>query len=110
MKKLDESKVKWFISQKQKGEATSRIAVTMNVSTRWVKKLWVRYLVHGCRQDNISCLHGQAGARHSRTQGAPCSACGQDRGSFGRRTPARDHKGIYLNRYSIQHDTQDIEG
>ena len=43
MKKLDESKVGWIISQKQKGETTSSIAETMNVSTRWVKKLWARY-------------------------------------------------------------------
>ena len=43
MKKLDESKVKWIILQKQNGETTSSIAKTMNVSTRWVKKLWARY-------------------------------------------------------------------
>ena len=39
MKKLDESNVKWIILQKQKGETTFKIAETMNVSTRWVKKL-----------------------------------------------------------------------
>ena len=43
MKKLDESKVKWIILQKQKGESASRIAETMNISTRRVKKLWARY-------------------------------------------------------------------
>ena len=43
MKKLDESKVKWIILQKRNGETTSSIAETMNVSTRWVKKLWARY-------------------------------------------------------------------
>ena len=43
MKKLDESKVKWIILQKQNGETTSSIAKTMNVSTRWLKKLWARY-------------------------------------------------------------------
>ena len=43
MKKLDESKVKWIISQKQKGVATSGIAEAMNVSARRVKKLWARY-------------------------------------------------------------------
>ena len=43
MKKLDESKVKWIILQKQNGKTTSSIAKTMNVSTRWVKKLWARY-------------------------------------------------------------------
>ena len=43
MKKLDESKVKWIILQKRKGETTSSIAETMNISTRWVKKLWARY-------------------------------------------------------------------
>ena len=43
MKKLDESKVEWIISQKQKGVTTSSIAETMNVSARWVKKLWARY-------------------------------------------------------------------
>ena len=43
MKKLDESKVEWIISQKRNGVATSRIIKPMNVSARWVKKLWVRY-------------------------------------------------------------------
>ena len=43
MKKLDESKVKWIILQKQKGETTSSIADIMNASTCWVKKLWARY-------------------------------------------------------------------
>ena len=43
MKKLDKSKVKWIILQKQNGETTSSIAKTMNISTRWVKKLWARY-------------------------------------------------------------------
>ena len=43
MKKLDESKVKWIIDQKRKGVTTKKIADTMNVSTRWVKKLWARY-------------------------------------------------------------------
>ena len=43
MKKLDESKVKWIILQKRNGETTSSIAETMNVSTRWIKKLWARY-------------------------------------------------------------------
>ena len=43
MKKLDESKVKWIILQKQNGETTSSIAKTMNISTRWLKKLWARY-------------------------------------------------------------------
>ena len=43
MKKLDESKVKWIILQKRNGETTSSIAETMNISTRWVKKLWARY-------------------------------------------------------------------
>ena len=43
MKKLDESKVKWIILQKRKGETTSSIAKTMNISTRWIKKLWARY-------------------------------------------------------------------
>ena len=43
MKKLDEFKVKWIILQKRKGETTSSIAETMNISTRWVKKLWARY-------------------------------------------------------------------
>ena len=41
--KIDKSKVEWIISQKRKGVAISSIAETMNVSARWVKKLWARY-------------------------------------------------------------------
>ena len=43
MKKLDESKVRWIITQKRKGATTNHVAQTMDVSTRWVKKLWARY-------------------------------------------------------------------
>ena len=43
MKKLDEFKVRWIILQKQKGESTSRIAETVSISTRWIKKIWARY-------------------------------------------------------------------
>ena len=43
MKKLDESKVRWIIAQKRKGATTNRVAQTMDVSTRWIKKLWARY-------------------------------------------------------------------
>ena len=43
MKKLDESKVRWIIAQKRKGATANHVAQTMDVSTRWVKKLWVRY-------------------------------------------------------------------
>ena len=43
MKKLDESKVRQIITQKRKGATTNRVAQTMDVSTRWVKKLWARY-------------------------------------------------------------------
>ena len=43
MKKSDESKAKWIILQKRKGGTTSSIAKTMNISTRWVKKLWTGY-------------------------------------------------------------------
>ena len=43
MSKLDESKVRWIISQKRKGTANSRIAEAMGISVRWVKKLCARY-------------------------------------------------------------------
>ena len=43
MKKLDKSKVEWIISQKRNGVAMFSIAEIMNVSTRWVKRFWVRY-------------------------------------------------------------------
>ena len=42
MKKLDESKVRWIITQKRKGAITNHVAQTMDVSARWVKKLWAR--------------------------------------------------------------------
>ncbi len=44
MRKLDESKVKWIINQKKKGQMTNRqIADTMHVSIIWVQKLNARY-------------------------------------------------------------------
>ena len=43
MKELDKSKVRWIIAQKRKGATTNHVAQTMDVSTRWVKKLWARY-------------------------------------------------------------------
>ena len=43
MKKLDESKVEWIISQKRKEVTTSSIAETLNVSTRQIKNLWIMY-------------------------------------------------------------------
>ena len=43
MTKLDESKVRWILAQKRKETANSRIAETMGISVRWVKKLCARY-------------------------------------------------------------------
>ena len=43
MKKLDESKVRWIISQKRKGATNAYMAETMNISVRWVKMLCARY-------------------------------------------------------------------
>ena len=43
MKKLDESKVRWIISQKRRGATNAYMAETMNVSVRWVKMLCARY-------------------------------------------------------------------
>ena len=44
MKKLDKSRVEWIIAQERNGVAMFSIAETMNVSARWVKKLWTRYM------------------------------------------------------------------
>ena len=66
MEKLNESKVGWIISQKRKGVATSSIVETMNVSARWVKKLWARYR-HADAGRIVPCLHGPAEERPSRT-------------------------------------------
>ena len=43
MKKLDESKARWIIAQKRKGMTNARIAETMCISVRWVKKISARY-------------------------------------------------------------------
>ena len=43
MKKLDESKVRWIISQKRRGATNAYMAETMNASVRWVKTLCARY-------------------------------------------------------------------
>ena len=44
MGRLDESKTRWIIREKRKGDLTNRqIAESMKISIIWVKKLWVRY-------------------------------------------------------------------
>ena len=43
MKKLDKSKARWIIAQKRKGMTNARIAETMCISVRWVKKISARY-------------------------------------------------------------------
>ena len=44
MGRLDESKTRWIIHEKRKGDLTNRqIAEPMKISIIWVKKLWVRY-------------------------------------------------------------------
>ena len=109
MKKLDESKVEWIISQKQKGIATSSIVETMNVSARWVKKLWAGTSTPiQARSSTPPPWTSQK--RPSLAQGVLCSAYCQNRGSSERRAPARDNKGKHQNRYSMQHHTQDVEG
>ena len=42
--KLDSKKVRWIVRQKQKGELTNaQTAQSMNISSRWVQKLWARH-------------------------------------------------------------------
>ena len=44
MGRLDESKTRWIIREKRKGDLTNRqIAESMKISVIWVKKLWARY-------------------------------------------------------------------
>ena len=43
MKKLDQSKVEWIIKEKRKNAHNKEIAASMNVSVRWIQKLWKRY-------------------------------------------------------------------
>ena len=43
MKKLDQSKVEWILREKRKNTHDKEIAAKMNVSVRWVQKLWKRY-------------------------------------------------------------------
>ena len=99
MKKLDESKIKWIILQKQKGETTSSTTKTMNISTRWVKKLWARYRYAGSGQDHLSYPHVKAGEQPSRMQGTFCSTGRQDIESSWGHAPAQNHQGQYRNRY-----------
>ena len=109
MKKLDESKVKWIILQKQNGETTSRITETMNISTRWVKKLWARYryidpdkIVYPAPMGMLE--NGLPGRREHSLQ------CWLPEHRIPRcLTPARNHQGQYRNRCPLQQDTSDIE-
>ena len=41
--KLSTGRVRWIIRQKRMGETNARIAQSMGVSPRWVKKIWSRY-------------------------------------------------------------------
>ncbi len=43
MKKLDESKVRWILSEKDKGSTNSCISKAMGVSPRWIRRLYSRY-------------------------------------------------------------------
>ncbi len=45
--KLEKSQVQWIVKEKKKGELTNaQIAGTMDVTVRWVQKLWARH--KGC--------------------------------------------------------------
>ena len=43
MKKLDQSKVEYIVEEKRKGTKNAIIAETMNISIRYVQKLWARF-------------------------------------------------------------------
>ena len=43
MRKLDESKVEWILQEKRKCTANRVIAQAIDVSVRWVQKLYSRY-------------------------------------------------------------------
>jgi putative transposase len=45
--KLDPVKVEWIVRQKEKGTSNKTIADSMQVSPRWVRKLWRRYRATG---------------------------------------------------------------
>ena len=45
--KLDETKVRWIVREKSKGElSNAQIAQSMEVSIRWIQKLWARHKTH----------------------------------------------------------------
>ena len=90
MKKLDESKVKWIILQKQKGNHFQDCRDYECLHTLGQKAL-SQIQIHRSRQDRLSCPHGKAGGQHSRTQGVFCCASCQNRRSPRRRAPARNH-------------------
>ena len=43
MAKMDESMVRYILSQRKKGVPVSELAETMGVSPRWIRRLCVRY-------------------------------------------------------------------
>ena len=43
MKKLDRSKVEYIVAEKRKGAANRIVAEAMNVTVRYVQKLWARF-------------------------------------------------------------------
>ena len=43
MKKLDQSKVEYIVAEKRKGSKNATIAEAMDISVRYVQKLWARF-------------------------------------------------------------------
>ncbi len=92
MAKLDESKVRYILSQRRKGVPTGEIAETMGVSARWIRRLCARYRNVDLKDVTYPMRMGRAQKRPARAPGAfggPCrppdGASGSDRAGGGDR-------------------------
>lgn len=55
---LSLEKKKWIIKQKKLGELTdSQIAISQNISRRYVQKIWVTYKKEGLKEKHLGSNH-----------------------------------------------------
>ena len=105
--KLDLKKVQWTVCQKQEGEITNaQMAKSMNISLRWVQKLWARY-----RHENAkNTLHPKKivrtenGMHERRKHSAVLSAWAQEQlGSVSPQHIIKAQAGMHVPNVTIRH-------
>ena len=105
--KLDSKKVRWIVRQKQKGDLTNaQIAQSMNVSPRWVQKLWARHRHEDTKDISHPKKMGRAenGMYGRREHSAVLSAWQQEQlGSVSLQHIIKEQTGIHIPNVTIHH-------